>query len=155
VLRYGLTYGPENPSTLYMLNMLRKRQLPRVRGAKGIGSFIQVDDAAAATIAALERGRPGAIYNIVDDEPVNLNDYLSAFAQAIGARRPLVAPRWLLRMVAPIAVGLALTRQPLSNARARRELDWRPRFPSYREGLQQVARQVQAQVVTPAAVRSS
>jgi nucleoside-diphosphate-sugar epimerase len=151
VLRYGMTYGPENASTLYMIDMLRKRWLPLVRGAKGIGSFIHVDDAATATIAALERGRPGAIYNIVDDEPVSLNDYLIALAQATGARRPLALPRWLVALAAPLAATMAETRLPLSNARARRELDWRPRFPSYREGLREVARQLAA----PAAAAST
>jgi nucleoside-diphosphate-sugar epimerase len=156
VLRYGMTYGPENASTLYMIDMLRKRWLPLVRGAEGIGSFVHIEDAATATIAALERGRPGAIYNIVDDEPVGLNEYLSALAQAIGARRPLAAPRWLVRLAAPLAATLARTRLPLSNARARRELDWRPRFPSYREGLRQVARQVAApSAITSAPARSS
>jgi len=156
VLRYGMTYGPENASTLYMLEMLRKRRLPLVRGANGIGSFIHCDDVATATIAALERGKPGAIYNIVDDEPVSLNEYIAAMAQAIGAPRPFVAPRWLLRLVAPLALTMAETRLPLSNARAKRELDWRPRFPSYREGLRQVAQQLRAQqVATSAQARPS
>jgi nucleoside-diphosphate-sugar epimerase len=144
VLRYGMTYGPENASTLYMIDMLRKRWLPLMRGAKGIGSFVHVDDAATATIAALEHGRPGAIYNIVDDEPVSLNDYLSALAQTTGARRPLAIPSWLVRLAAPLAAGMAQTRLPLSNARARRELGWRPRYPTYREGLRQVAQQLAA-----------
>jgi nucleoside-diphosphate-sugar epimerase len=155
VLRYGMTYGPENASTLSMLGMLRKRRLPLVRGAEGLGSFVHIEDVATATIAALERGRPGAIYNIVDDEPVSLNEYLSAMAQASGAPRPLAAPRWLLRLVAPLAAKIALARQPLSNARARRELDWRPRYPSYREGLRQVARAVAASdAATSAPARS-
>ena len=156
VLRYGLSYGPENASTLYMIDMLRKRWLPVMRGAEGIGSFVHVDDAASATIAALERGRPGATYNVVDDEPVSLNTYLSALAEAIGARRPLAAPRWLVALVAPLAACMAQTRLPLSNTRARRELDWRPRFPSYREGLRQVAQQVAApDAATSAPARSS
>jgi nucleoside-diphosphate-sugar epimerase len=156
VLRYGMTYGPENASTLYMIDMLRKRWLPLVRGADGIGSFVHIDDATTATIAALERGRPGAIYNIVDDEPVSLNDYLSQMAQVSGARRPIMVPRWLVRLAAPLAAGMALTRLPLSNARARRELDWRPQFPNYREGLRQVAQQLAASnAVTSTTVHSS
>ena len=151
ILRYGMTYGPENASTLYMIDMLRKGWLPLVRGADGIGSFVHVDDAATATIAALEHGRPGAIYNIVDDEPANLNTFLSALAQATGARRPLAVPRWLVGLVAPLAASMAQTRLPLSNARARRELGWPPRYPSYREGVRQVAHQVGA----PAAITST
>jgi nucleoside-diphosphate-sugar epimerase len=144
VLRYGMTYGPENASTLYMVDMLRKRWLPTMRGAAGVGSFVHVEDAATATIAALEHGLPGAIYNIVDDQPVSLNTYLSALAQATGARRPLAVPGWLVRLAAPLAAEMAHTRLPLANARARRELNWRPRFSTYREGLQQVAQQLAA-----------
>jgi nucleoside-diphosphate-sugar epimerase len=140
VLRYGLTYGPENPSTVYMLKMLRKGWLPVMRGDRGIGSFIHIDDAAAATIAALERGRPGAIYNIVDDEPVSFSAFVAAAAGALGARRPPALPGWLLRLIAPALVATTTTRLALSNERARRELGWQPRFPSYREGLAQIAR---------------
>jgi 2-alkyl-3-oxoalkanoate reductase len=156
VLRYGMSYGPENPSTLFMIDMLRKRWLPLVRGAGGIGSFVHIDDAATATIAALERGRPGVIYNIVDDEPVNLNDYLSLLAQESGARRPITIPSWLVRLAAPLAASIAQARLPLSNARAKRDLDWRPRYPSYREGLRQVAQQLAAHsAVISASTRSA
>ena len=144
VLRYGLTYGPENASTQYFLKILRKRQLPTLRGAQGLVSFIHIDDAASATIAALERGRPGTIYNIVDSEPVGFSDYLRAAAQAIGARRPLALPAWLLRLAAPMAVTMMSSRLPLSNARARGELQWRLQYPNYREGLRQVAQQLQS-----------
>src|SRR5262249_12402315 len=118
VLRYGLTYGPENPSTRYMYEQLRRRRVPLVRGARGIAPFVHIDDIVTATIAALERGRPGAIYNIVDDEPVAFNEYISAAAQAFGARRPLMVPRWLLRLLAPTLAAGAMTRLPVSNARA-------------------------------------
>jgi nucleoside-diphosphate-sugar epimerase len=143
VLRYGLTYGPENASTKYLLGILRKRRLPMLRGAHGLASFIHIDDAASATIAALERGRPGAIYNVVDNEPIGFNDYLGAAAQAIGVRRPLALPAWLLRLAAPTAVAMMQSRLPLSNARARGELGWQLRYPSYREGLRQVVQQLQ------------
>jgi nucleoside-diphosphate-sugar epimerase len=145
VLRYGLTYGPGNASTRAMVELLRRRRLPLVRGARGIAALVHNDDAAAATIAALERGRPGAIYNIVDDEPVAFNTYIAALAEAAGALRPLVAPRWLLRLFAPAAVESTMTRLPLSNARAREELAWQPRFPTYREGMRQMAQWLQAQ----------
>lgn len=142
VLRYGLTYGPENASTKYLLGILRKRRLPLLRGAQGRVSFIHIDDAAAATIAALEHGQPGAIYNIVDDQPVGFNEYLGAAAQAIGARRPWALPAWLLRLAAPMAATMMELRLPLSNARAKQDLGWRPHYPSYREGLRQVAQQL-------------
>jgi 2-alkyl-3-oxoalkanoate reductase len=142
VLRYGLTYGPENASTKYLLGILRKRRLPLLRGAQGRVSFIHIDDAATATIAALEQGLPGAIYNIVDDQPVGFNEYLGAAAQAIGARRPWALPAWLLRLAAPMAAKMMESRLPLSNARAKQDLGWRPHYPSYREGLRQVAQRI-------------
>jgi nucleoside-diphosphate-sugar epimerase len=143
VLRYGLTYGPENASTKYLLGILRKRRLPLLRGAQGRVSFIHIDDAAAATIAALEHGLPGSIYNIVDDQPVGFNEYLGAAAQAIGARRPWALPAWLIRLAAPMAATMMELRLPLSNARAKQDLGWRPQYPSYREGLRQVAQRLQ------------
>src|SRR5262249_8219551 len=118
---------------------------PLVRGARGMASLIYMQDAAEATIAALERAKPGAIYNIADDEPVNFNDFLAAVAQAIGARRPFALPGWLLRLVAPTLVDMLSARVPMSNARARRELGWQPHYPSYREGLRQLARELRAE----------
>jgi nucleoside-diphosphate-sugar epimerase len=154
-LRYGMTYGPENPSTLSMLQMLRKRWLPLVRGADALTSWVHTADVATATIAALERGRPGAIYNVADDEPVGFNQFVKAAAQAIGAPHPYTVPRWLLGWLAPFMVAMVTSRLPLANTRARNELAWRPQFPSYREGLAQVAREFQAQEeATPAVDRA-
>jgi nucleoside-diphosphate-sugar epimerase len=138
VLRYGMFYGAESASTRYIVGELRKRRVPLVRGARGLASLIHIEDAAAATIAALERGRPGAIYNIADDEPVDFNQFLAATAAAVGAPRPFALPGWLLRLAAPALVDTVSSRLPMSNARARRELEWRPAFPSYREGLRQL-----------------
>ena len=139
VLRYGMFYGAESASTRYIVGELRKRRVPLVRGGRGLASLIHIEDAAAATIAALECGRPGAIYNIADDEPINFNEFVAATAAAVGAPRPFALPGWLLRLVAPVLVDLVSARLPVSNARARRELGWQPRFPSYREGLRQLA----------------
>ena len=152
VLRYGLTYGPENPSTRSMYEQLRRRRVPLVRGARGIAPFVHIDDAVTATIAALERGRPGAIYNIVDDKPVGFNEYIRTAVQAFGAPRPLMVPRWLLRLFAPTLAAGAMTRLPVSNARARRELGWQPRFPTYREGLRQVAQRLHAPEIATSAL---
>ncbi len=116
------------PRQQYLLGLLRKRRLPLLRGAQGRASFIHVDDAVGATIAALEHGLPGAIYNVVDDEPVGFSEYLAAAAQAIGARRPWVLPAWLLRLAAPMAATMMESRLPLSNARAKRELGWQPHY---------------------------
>ena len=152
VLRYGLTYGPENPSTRSMYEQLRRRRVPVVRGARGIAPFVHIDDAVTATLAALERGHPGAIYNIVDDEPVGFNEYIGAAAQAFSAPRPLMVPCWLLRLLAPTFAAFAMTRLSVSNARARRELGWQPRFPTYREGLRQVAQRLQAPEIATSAL---
>jgi nucleoside-diphosphate-sugar epimerase len=135
VPRFGLIYGPENRAAKHMVEMLRRRRLPLVRNAIGIASLIHVDDAVSATIAALERGVPGAIYNIVDDEPVPINAYIAAVARMAGAPRPYTIPRWLARLAAPAAYAGAMTRLPISNAKARRELGWQPRFPTFREGV--------------------
>src|SRR5206468_635335 len=89
-----------------------------------------------------ERGRPGAIYNIADDNPISFNEFVGAAAQAIGAPAPSSYPRWLVHLLAPAAVATATSRIPISNARAKRELGWTPQFPSYREGLAQVVQRV-------------
>jgi len=136
-LRYGGTYGPENPSTLYMLRMVRRRLLPLVR-SNGLTSLIHTFDAAAATIAALTVGKPGEIYNIVDDEPVNFNDLFTLMAQMSGAPPPFFVPRWLMGALAPYLLTVLSTRLPVSNAKAKQHLHWTPRFPTYREGLQQI-----------------
>lgn len=136
-LRYGLIYGVD-PTTAYMLSMLRKRQLPVVSGTHGCGSWIHTSDAVAATIAALEHGQPGEIYNIVDNEPVSLNDFLIEAAQVVGAKRPFAIPLWLLRRIIPYVAVFADARLRVSNQKAQRDLGWRPQFASYREGLRQI-----------------
>ncbi|HET9985876.1 MAG TPA: NAD(P)-dependent oxidoreductase [Longimicrobiales bacterium] len=139
VLRYGGFYGPGTSMSLRppsaMVEMIRKRQFPIVGDGTGVWSFIHIDDAAAATVAAIERGRPG-IYNIVDDEPAPASEWLPALAKAAGGKPPLHVPRWLGRLLAGEAAVAVLTEvRGASNAKARRELDWRPRFPSWRQGF--------------------
>jgi nucleoside-diphosphate-sugar epimerase len=107
-LRYGLFYGPESPSTEYILQMLKKRLLPVVSGANGIGSWIHTSDAVSATIAAVERGHPGEIYNIVDDHPIGMNDFLIYAASLMGVKRPFSVPLWLLRWVMPYVASFSL-----------------------------------------------
>jgi len=137
-LRYGLFYGSESPSTEYIVQMLKKRLLPVVSGANGIGSWIHTSDAVSATIAAMERGHPGEIYNIVDDHPIGMNDFLIYAASLMGVKRPFSVPLWLLRWVMPYVAAFSSTRLLVSNQKAKRDLQWQPQFPSYREGLQQV-----------------
>lgn len=132
-LRYGLFYGPEQ-STFSMLNMARKGMLPVPRPA-GTMHLVHIADAASAAVAALERGRAGQAYNVVDDLPVGMDEYLDALAAAIGARRPRRIPGWLLRATPYLHSLLVGTHIRLDNGKAKRELDWKPQYPTYREGL--------------------
>lgn len=137
VLRYGLFYGPGNPATEQMIALVRRRRMPMIRGDRGQLPYIHLDDAVAATIAALDRGSSGSVYNIVDDEALSASQMVQAIAEATGASRPFTVPAWLPRLVAPYLARMMTVRLPLSNAKAREELGWRPMFPNVREGLRQ------------------
>lgn len=136
-LRFGLVYGSD-PTTEQMLHMLKMRLLPTVSGANGICSWIHASDVVSGTISALECGRPGEVYNIVDDDPVSLNDFLTCAARVAGAQCPFSIPLWLLRLLMPYVAVFSSTRLRISNRKARRDLHWQPKFPNYRVGLQQV-----------------
>lgn len=140
VLRYGMFYGPGVASTLEMIATARKRMLPAVRHDRSLLPCIHVDDAAAATIAALERATPGASYDIVDDEAVSFSEIVRTLADAAGAPRPFAIPAWLPRLVAPYMARMISLRLPLSNANARADMGWRPAYPTIREGLRQTLR---------------
>lgn len=131
-LRYGLLYG-EDVATV--VRMLRRRSLPVARHG-GMLPFVHHQDAAEATVAALERGRAGHAYNIVDDTPATFRDLITGIAVTQGAPKPLVVPGWLLKVAAPYGGAvLADVSMRVSNAKARRELDWSPRYSSFREGI--------------------
>ncbi len=142
VLRYGWFYGP---GTFYgaagsMTADVRRRRFPVVGRGSGISSFIHTDDAAEATLAAVERGPAGA-YNIVDDEPAPMREWLPVFAAANAAPRPLRVPVFLARLIAGrFAAGMATELRGASNAKARSELGWEPRWRSWREGFVQAPR---------------
>jgi nucleoside-diphosphate-sugar epimerase len=137
VLRYGLFYGPETGSTVQMIAMVKRRMLPRIRGDHGLLSNIHVDDAASATVAALERGSAGSLYDIVDDRPVSFSEIVDNLATAARAPRPFAVPAWLPRLLMPYMARMVALRVPLSNEKARAELGWRPAYPTIREGLAQ------------------
>jgi 2-alkyl-3-oxoalkanoate reductase len=137
VLRYGGFYGPGTSAGEggFMLDDLRRRRFPMVGAGTGVWSFVHIDDAAAATAAAVERGAPG-IYQIVDDEPAPVSAWLPVLAAAAGARPPRRVPAWVARLLAgEHAVVLMTEVRGASNAKARRELGWRPAHPSWRQGF--------------------
>jgi 2-alkyl-3-oxoalkanoate reductase len=139
VLRYGGFYGPGTSAGEggFMLEDLRRRRFPLVGAGTGVWSFVHIDDAATATMAAVERGAPG-IYQIVDDDPAPVSEWLPALAAAVGARPPRRVPAWVARLAAG-AHGVVLMTEVrgASNAKARRELGWRPAWPSWRQGFRE------------------
>jgi nucleoside-diphosphate-sugar epimerase len=138
VLRYGGLYGPGTGlwNDGDQVQMLRKRQFPLVGNGNGIWSFAHTADVATATLAAIERGRPGEIYNVVDDEPAPVREWLPYVAKALGAPPPRRVPAWLARLVAgPAAVSMMTQVRGASNAKAKAELGWTLTRPSWREGF--------------------
>jgi nucleoside-diphosphate-sugar epimerase len=131
-LRYGVFYGAANDG---LIEPVRKRQYPIVGDGGGFASFIHLDDAAAATVLATEHDGPG-VFNVVDDEPAPVREWLPVLAEALGAGPPRRFPRWLARLFAgDVAVVMGTEARGASNAKAKRELGWEPRYPSWREGF--------------------
>jgi nucleoside-diphosphate-sugar epimerase len=140
-LRYGGFYGPGTSISLapdaVMAAPIRKRRFPIVGGGGGVWSHIHIEDAAAATAIAVERGQAG-IYNVVDDEPAPVREWLPVLASALGAKPPRRMPRWLGRLAAGETATVMMTEaRGASNAKAKRELGWKPRYASWRQGFAQ------------------
>jgi nucleoside-diphosphate-sugar epimerase len=142
VLRYGGFYGPGtslSPEGGAQVELLRERKFPVVGSGAGVWSFVHIADAAEATVAAVTRGRPG-VYNIVDDDPAPVAEWLPAAADALGAPAPRHVPRWLGRLFAGEVGAIMMTEvRGASNEKAKRELGWRPRHASWRDGFAQAA----------------
>jgi len=139
VLRYGAFYGPGTGAATdppgEQTRMIQKRLFPIVGRGTGVWSFTHVEDAAGATIAALEHGRRG-IYNVVDDEPAPVSEWLPEVARVLGAKPPRRVPRWVGRLAGGEGVVVAMTEaRGASNEKAKRELGWRPLYPSWRSGF--------------------
>jgi nucleoside-diphosphate-sugar epimerase len=133
VLRYGNFYGPGASES--MIELLRARKMPVVGRGTGVWSFIHLDDAAAATVAAVERGGAG-VYNVTDDDPAPVAEWLPHMADAVGAKPPMRLPVWLARLAAGEVVVRWMTEgRGASNEKAKRELDWRPVWTSWRDGF--------------------
>jgi nucleoside-diphosphate-sugar epimerase len=144
VLRYGTLYGPGTGISAdrdaAMTKPVLARQFPLVGDAGGVWSFVHVADAAAATVEAIEHGAAGT-YQVVDDEPAPVRDWLPALASALHARAPRRLPRWLGRLAAGEAATLMITEvRGASNAKTKRELGWQPRHPSWRTGFAEAVR---------------
>jgi nucleoside-diphosphate-sugar epimerase len=141
ILRYGLFYGLETPSTAAMIDMVRRRRLPVVRGDAGQLPLIHIEDAVCATVRALDLAPAGGTYDIVDDRAVSLTEIVEAIAEYTGSAAPLRVPAWLPRLLAPYMARMTSIRMPLSNAKAKAELGWRPKYSTMRDGLAQMFRQ--------------
>ena len=135
VLRYGGFYGPG--ATDDVVELVRRRQFPLVGGGTGYSSWVHLDDAASATVLAVEQKATG-VFNIVDDEPAPASEWLPYLAACTGARRPLRVPKWLARLLAgDVAVTMMTEGRGFSNAKAKRELGWELRYPSWRQGFKE------------------
>src|SRR4051794_2739837 len=147
VLRYGGFYGPDTGTLGQpMIEQIQRRRVPLIGDGGGWWSFVHVEDAAAATVRAVERGKPGAIYNIVDDDPAQVRDWLPALARMVGAKPPIHLPAWIARLVAGEHVVLMMTQvRAGSNAKAKADLGWQPSHRSWREGFAESLRQAAAQ----------
>lgn len=138
VLRYGAFYGPGTSMApgSQQLEMIRRRKFPIVGDGGGVWSFVHVADAAEATVAAVEKGGRG-VYNIVDDDPAPVAEWLPELAAMLGAKKPLRVPRFVGRLAAGEAGVVLMTElRGASNAKAKRELGWHPKHPTWRRGLQ-------------------
>jgi len=135
-LRYGGFYGPGG-GIEDQIELVRKRRLPIIGGGAGYFNWVHLDDAASATALAVEQ-RARGVFNIVDDEPAPVSEWLPHLAACVGAKRPLRIPKWLVRPLAG-EMGMAIMTQgrPFSNARAKRELGWELRYPTWREGFKE------------------
>jgi nucleoside-diphosphate-sugar epimerase len=137
VLRYGGFYGPGTSLARgeEQFELIRKRKFPVVGDGGGVWSFVHVADAADATVAAIEHGNRG-VYNVVDDDPAPVSEWLPSLAQTLGAKRPMRVPRFIARLFAGEAGVVMMTDiRGASNAKAKRELEWRPAHPSWRQGF--------------------
>ncbi|WP_330305525.1 MULTISPECIES: NAD(P)-dependent oxidoreductase [unclassified Streptomyces] len=135
VMRYGAFYGPYAIDD--QVELIRKRQFPLVGRSTGYSSWVHLDDAASATVLAVEQKARG-VFNIVDDDPAPASEWLPYLAACAGAKRPMRVPKWLARLLAGEQAVVMMTEgRGFSNAKARRELGWEPRYPSWRQGFKE------------------
>ena len=140
VLRYGMFYGPGVPSTAALVGLVRKRRLPVVHGDTGQLPLIHIDDAVSATVLAFDVAPGGSTYEIVDDRAASMTEIVTTLAKYAGSAPPRRVPAWLSRLVAPYLARVTAIRLPLSNARAKAELGWKPEYPTIEQGVAQMFR---------------
>jgi nucleoside-diphosphate-sugar epimerase len=138
ILRYGMFYSLEAPSTVAMIDMVRKRRLPVLRNDISQLPVIHIEDAVSATLRALDIAPAGSVYDIVDDQPVRFSEIVEAIAEFTNSSKPYKVPGWLLKLVSPYLARMTSTRLILSNAKAKTELGWRPKYATMQEGLAQM-----------------
>jgi nucleoside-diphosphate-sugar epimerase len=139
-MRFGFFHGRHADSTRLPLDLVRRRKLPVIGDGRTVRSWIELEDAARAVADALERAPAGSAYNVVDDEPVAMRDYIGELVRLTGAKRPRRLPYWLVNAGASyVAPAFGRGRLPISNAKLKQELGWNPRFPTYREALRPLA----------------
>lgn len=144
VLRFGRFHGAAVPSSRALAEAVWARKVPVPGDGHALASYVHVDDAAEAVLRALERGAPERIYNVVDDEPVSIRDYLEELARAMKAPPPRRLPVWLVKLTAPFAARFLASSAPVSNARAKAELGWAPVYRTYRDALADLGAGVKA-----------
>jgi nucleoside-diphosphate-sugar epimerase len=143
-VRFGLFHGRHADSTRLLFELVRKRRLPLIGSGDTVRSWIELEDAARAVADALEQAPAGSIYNVVDDEPVTMRDYIGEIVRLTGAKPPRRMPRWLIKLGASyVAATFGGGRLPISNAKIKNELGWSPRYPTYREALRPVVRLIE------------
>jgi nucleoside-diphosphate-sugar epimerase len=141
-LRYGGFYGPG--STDDLIELVRKRRFPLVGSGTGYFNWVHLDDAASATVLAVEQQAKG-VFNIVDDEPAQVREWLPYLAESAGARRPMRLPKWVAQLLAGEMVKMVTEGRPFSNSKAKRELGWELRYPSWRQGFKEELARPRAQ----------
>lgn len=135
VLRYGMFYGSQVPSTQALVELVRRRRMPVIRGDAGRLPFVHLEDAVSATVCALDHGAPGSTVDVVDDRAVSFSEFVGTVAERTGSPTPWSVPPWVARLLAPDMAGMLGVRLSLSNEPARMELGWRPRYSTIDEGL--------------------
>jgi nucleoside-diphosphate-sugar epimerase len=139
-LRFGLFHGPHAPTSQMMFDLIKRRRMPLIGDGSAVHSWIELEDAARAVADALERAPAGNAYNVVDDTPVAIREYLGEIARLIGSKPPRRVPYWLIRPAASyLAVAFGRPVLPVANRKLKDELGWRPAYPSYREALAPLA----------------